>query len=54
MRRLRLRFPDGGGGAQRAGYVVMMLGAVALAGVLYEFNMAVNESGLLGYAYRQH
>lgn len=43
MRRLRLRFLEGGGGAQRAGYVVMMLGAVSLAGVLYEFNMAVNE-----------
>lgn len=43
MRRLRLRFPDSGGVAQRAGYVVMMLGTVALAGVLYEFNMAVNE-----------
>jgi hypothetical protein len=43
MRRLRLRFPDGGGGAQRAGYVVMALGAVALAGVLYELNMAMNE-----------
>jgi hypothetical protein len=43
MRRLRLRFPDGGGGAQRAGYVVMALGAVALAGALYELNMAMNE-----------
>jgi hypothetical protein len=43
MGRLRLRFPDSGGGAERVGYVIMSLGAMILAGVLYEFNLAVNE-----------
>ena len=43
MRRLGLRFPDNGGGAARAGYVVMTLGIMVLAGVLYEFNLAINE-----------
>lgn len=43
MRPLRLRFPDSGGGAERVGYVIMSLGAMMLAGVLYEFNLAMNE-----------
>ncbi|HEV7929253.1 MAG TPA: fimbrial assembly protein [Nitrosospira sp.] len=43
MRRLRLRFPYSGGGAERIGYVIMSLGAIMLAGVLYEFNLAMNE-----------
>jgi hypothetical protein len=43
MRRLGLRFPDSGGGAEQFGYVIMSLGAMILAGVLYEFNLAMNE-----------
>jgi hypothetical protein len=43
MRRLGLRFPDSGGGAEQFGYVIMSLGAMILAAVLYEFNLAMNE-----------
>jgi hypothetical protein len=43
MRRLKLKFPYSGGGAERVGYVIMSLGVLVLAGVLYEFNVAMNE-----------
>ncbi|SEL01024.1 fimbrial assembly protein [Nitrosovibrio tenuis] len=43
MRSLRLRFPDSGGEARQAGYAVMMLGIIVLAGVLYQFQVAMNE-----------
>ena len=43
MRSLRLKFPDGGGEARQAGYAVMVLGMIVLAGVLYQFDAAMNE-----------
>ncbi|WON75068.1 fimbrial assembly protein [Nitrosospira sp. Is2] len=43
MRRLGLRFPDTGGGAERVGYIIMSLGLMMLGAVLYEFNLAMNE-----------
>lgn len=43
MPRVRLRFPNGDGEARRAGYVVMLLGIIVLAGVLYQFQAAMNE-----------
>jgi hypothetical protein len=43
MRRLGLKFPYSGGGAEQVGYVIMSLGVLVLAGVLYEFNLAMNE-----------
>lgn len=43
MPRLKLRFPDGGGEAREAGVVLILLGMVVLAGVLYELDTAMNE-----------
>ena len=43
MRRLRLKFSYSGDGAERVGYVIMSFGVLVLAGVLYEFNLAINE-----------
>ena len=42
MRRLRLRFPPEGE-ARSAGYFLVLLGAVALAGVLHQFRSAMDE-----------
>ena len=43
MRSLRLKFPDSGGEGRYAGYAVMVLGIIVLAGVLYQFYTAMNE-----------
>jgi hypothetical protein len=43
MRSLRLKFPDSGGEARHAGYALMVLGIIVLAGVLYQFYTAMNE-----------
>jgi hypothetical protein len=43
MRSLRLKFPDRRGEARQAGYAVMVLGIIVLAGVLYQFNAAMSE-----------
>src|SRR3954447_3795855 len=44
MRSLRLKFPDDGDEARRTGYALLLLGVAALAGVLYQFNLAMNEA----------
>ena len=44
MRSLRLKFPDDGSEARRTGYALLLLGVAALAGVLYQFNLAMNEA----------
>ena len=43
MRSLRLKFPDRGQEARNAGYAMLLLGIFALAGVLYQFKMAMDE-----------
>ena len=43
MRSPKLKFPGGGGEARNAGYAVMVLGIIVLAGVLYQFYAAMNE-----------
>src|SRR5574340_944578 len=43
MRSLRLKFPDSGGVARQAGHAVMVFGMIVLAGVLYQFDAAMNE-----------
>lgn len=43
MRSLRLKFPSGGVEARQTGYAVMVLGMIVLAGVLYQFDAAMNE-----------
>ena len=43
MRSLRLKFPDDGGEARQAGYALLLLGLAAVAAVLYQFNLAMND-----------
>ncbi len=43
MRSLNLKFPDGGQEARSAGYVMLVLGILALSGVLYQYQRAMDE-----------
>lgn len=43
MRSLKLRFPSGAGDTQGAGHALLVLGIMALAGVLYQFNAVMHE-----------
>ena len=43
MRSLDLKFPDGGQEARSAGYIMLALGMLALAGVLYQYQGATDE-----------
>jgi hypothetical protein len=43
MRSLRLKFPDQGQEARNAGYAILLLGILALVGVLYQFKVAMDE-----------
>lgn len=45
MRSLKLKFPANGGYAKREGNVLLLLGIVVLAIVLYEFKAAMDEAG---------
>lgn len=43
MRSLKLKFPADGGQAQRAGYMLLLLGIAVFAGVLYQLKAAMDE-----------
>ncbi|ARO86896.1 fimbrial assembly protein [Nitrosospira lacus] len=43
MRSLNLKFPDGGQEARSAGYAMLVMGMLALAGVLYQYQGAMDE-----------
>lgn len=43
MRSLNLKFPDGGQETRSAGYAMLLLGMLALAGVLHQYQEATDE-----------